>query len=53
MSKLVRPARVCIPSLLGDALVDIWPRDRYTADRIGGPQAAAIIGTIERVELST
>ncbi|HTK67256.1 MAG TPA: hypothetical protein VL595_33090 [Pseudonocardia sp.] len=39
---LVRPAQVRIPALLGDCGVDVWPRDLYVAELIGGPEGAEI-----------
>lgn len=39
---LIRPAQVRIPALLGDCGVDVWPRDLYVAELIGGPEGAEI-----------
>ncbi|MET9019222.1 hypothetical protein ABZV93_04490 [Actinopolymorpha sp. NPDC004070] len=43
--KVTKSARVCIPDLLGDTEIHVWPTDLYTSERIGGPEAAALMGT--------
>jgi hypothetical protein len=39
---LVRPAQVRIPSLLGDCGIEVWPRDLYVVELVGGPEVAKI-----------
>lgn len=41
-TSLIRPAQVRIPALLGNCGVDVWPRDLYVPELIGGPMGAEI-----------
>jgi hypothetical protein len=41
-TSLIRPAQVRIPDLLGDCGVEVWPKDLYVVELIGGPEGAQI-----------
>jgi hypothetical protein len=39
---LMRLAQVQLPDLLGETLIDVWPKDLYTAEFVAGPTAGVM-----------